>query len=104
MKLALAVLFPLLAGAATWPDTLGAYHRTAAAPAQLVDQALWDELGLKSSEAAVYENGKEKFTATLYQLVDTTASLAAFDWRRGKDAKPSNRANLAVETADGMVL
>ncbi|HLK49629.1 MAG TPA: DUF6599 family protein [Bryobacteraceae bacterium] len=104
MKLALVVLFPVLAGAATWPDMLGDYHRTSDSPAHLTDQPLWDELGLRDSETAVYENGKAKFTATVYRLVDTTASLAAFDWRRPKDAKPSKLANLAAETRDGLVL
>ena len=104
MRLALAVLFPLLAGAATWPEMFGDYHRTAAAPARLTDHPLWDELGLKDSETAVYENGKAKFTATSYRLVDTTASLAAFDWQRPTNAKPSKLADLAVETEDGVVL
>jgi Family of unknown function (DUF6599) len=104
MKLAILLLFPALGGAAVWPDMFGAYHRTADAPAKLTDPAVWDELGLKSSETAVYENGKDKFTATEYRLADTTASLAAFDWRRPKDSKPSNLANLAVETPTGAVL
>ena len=104
MKLVLLLLIPVLGGAATWPDTLGDYHRTSASPARLTDQPLWDELGLKSSETAVYENGKAKFTATMYRLADTTASLAAFDWQRPKDAKPSKLADLAVETSDAVVL
>jgi hypothetical protein len=61
-------------------------------------------LGLKDSETAAYENGPDKFTATSYRLADTTASLAAFDWRRQKDAKPSPLANLAVETKDGILV
>src|SRR5579872_1960837 len=104
MKLAALLLFPALAGAAVWPDMFGAYHRTSSAPAKIADQALWDELGLKTSETAVYENGSEKFTATGYRLADTTASLAAFDWRRPKDSKPSALAALAVETPTGVVL
>ena len=104
MKLAALLLFPVLAGAAVWPDMLGAYHRASDAPTKLTDQALWDELGLKDSETAVYENGADKFTATDYRLADTTASLAAFDWRRPKDAKPSQLASLAVETEDGVLV
>jgi hypothetical protein len=104
MKLATLLLFPALAGAAVWPDMFGPYRRTMDSPAKLTDQPLWDELGLKDSEIAVYENGKDKFTATEYRLADTTASLAAFDWRRPKDSKPSNLANLAVETPTAVVL
>lgn len=103
MKFALA-LVPLLAHAATWPDMVGPYQRTSDSPATLSDQALWDEFGLKDSEAAVYENGKAKFTATLYRLTDTTAALAAFDWQRPISAKPSSIAALAAETPAGLVL
>jgi len=98
MKFAALLLFPVLAGAAVWPDTLGPYHRTSDAPAKLTDQPLWDEFGLKTSEAALYENGKQKFTATLYQLSDSTAALAAFDWLRPNDSKPSALAKVAAET------
>src|SRR5579883_1077483 len=81
MRLALILLLPAVAAAAVWPDMLGPYHRASDAPAKLADQPLWDEFGLKNSEAAVYENGKQKFTATLYQLSDSTAGLAAFERR-----------------------
>ncbi len=98
MRLALILLLPAVAAAAVWPDMLGPYHRASDAPAKLADQPLWDEFGLKNSEAAVYENGKQKFTATLYQLSDSTAGLAAFDWLRPKDAQPSPLAKVAAET------
>jgi hypothetical protein len=104
MKLALLFFIPLFAGAATWPEMFGEYRRTSAAPAKLTDQPLWDELGLKDAETAVYESGKAKFAATSYRLADTTASLAAFDWQRPKNAKPSKLADQAVETADGVLL
>jgi hypothetical protein len=61
-------------------------------------------LGLKESESAIYENGKSKFTASVYRLADSTAALAAFDWRRPMDAKPSKLADLAAETEKGEVL
>ena len=104
MRLATLLLFPVLAGAATWPEAIGPYHRTSDSPAVLTDQALWDEFGIKDSEAAVYENGKAKLTAIVYRLADTTAALAAFDWRRPKNAQPSNLATLAVETPTSALL
>ena len=82
----------------------GAYQRTAVSIPKLSDQPLWDEYGLKESESAVYGTGPNQFTATAYRLQDTTASLAAFDWQRPADAKPSNLANLAVTTARGATL
>jgi len=105
MKLsALLLLLPALAGAAIWPDTLGPFRRISTAKPALTDQALWDELGLRDSESAVYRNGKAKATAAAFRLADTTAALAAFDWRRPADAKPSRLANLAAETPQGILL
>lgn len=105
MKPVLFLLLPVLANAAVWPETLGAYHRTAVTttPA-LTDRALWSEYGLKNSEAATYENGKDKFTATVYRLEDTTGALAAFDWQRPAAATPSDLANLAAETPQSVLL
>ena len=105
MKLrVLLLLLPALAEAAIWPDALGPYQRTATAKPALTDQALWDELGLKEAESAVEQNGTAKVTATAYRLQDTTAALSAFDWRRPADAKPSRLANLAAETAKGVLV
>ena len=105
MKLSVLSLFlPLLAHAAIWPDAFGPYQRLSRGQAALSDQPLWDELGLKESESAVYQNGKATMTATAYRLQDTTAALSAFDWRRPPDAKPSSLANLAVQTAKGVLL
>ncbi len=104
MKFVLAILCPVLAGAALLPDTIGAYRRTATAGAVLADRAVWDEYGLKASESATYENGKERFTATAYRLQDSTAALGAFDWQRPSDAKPSAAATLAAETPKSLIL
>ncbi len=104
MRLAVLLLFPVLAGAAVWPDMFGAYQRTSDAAAKLNDPALWDELGLKDSETAVYQNGKARFTGTVYRLADTTAALAAFDWQRPKNAAPSTVAPLAAETSSALTL
>ena len=104
MKILLALLVPALACAAAWPDTVGAYQRTSVSKPALSDQPLWDEFGLKDSESAIYENGKAKFTASVYRLQDTTAALAAFDWQRPADAKPSTLAGLAAETPKGILV
>src|SRR5262249_48811876 len=98
------VLVPLLSFGATWPDNIGTWQRTATSEPALADKPIWDEYGLKSAETATYESQGRKFTATAWQLQDTTASLAAFDWQRPAQAKPSNVASLAAETADGLLL
>jgi len=108
MKFILAALslslLPLAASAGILPDQIGAYHRTASSKPALGDQAVWNDYGLKNSETANYENGATKFTATAWQLQDTTASLAAFDWQRPADAKPAKLATLAAETGTSLIV
>ncbi len=105
MKLFLcAVLLPGLCLAAILPDDIGPYHRVATSQPALTNKAIWDESGLKNSEMATYEGAKSKFTATAYQLQDTTGALAAFDWQRPANSTPSSLAMLAAETRDTLVL
>ena len=106
MKLKLllaALLVPGLSMAAIWPETLGPWHRAASLQAVLADRPIWDEYGLKESEAARYENGDARFTATAWRLQDPTAALAAFDWQRPASSTPSKLAPVAVETADTLL-
>ncbi len=102
-KLAL-LLWPALAWAGLWPDTLGSFHRVSAGPAKEVDQAIWQECGLQQSETARYQSGAEKFTATAWRLQDPTGALAAFEWQRPADAQPLPLAKLAVQTPTGVLL
>ncbi len=107
VKMKFPLLTLLCAGlclASTLPDTIGAYHRTASAQAPSTDAAMWNELGLKDSETATYENGSAKFKATAWHLQDATAAMAAFDWLRPAKATASPVAKLAAETADSLLL
>jgi hypothetical protein len=99
-----ALLAPGVCLGAIWPESLGAWHRAASLQAALGDRPVWDEYGLKESEAARYENGDAKFTATAYRLQDTTGALAAFDWQRPTQSTASNLAPLAAETADSLLV
>jgi hypothetical protein len=99
-----ALLVPGVCLGAIWPETLGPWHRAASLQATLADRPVWDEYGLKESEAARYENGDAQFTATAYRLQDTTAALAAFDWQRPALATASKLAPLAAETADSLLV
>jgi uncharacterized protein DUF6599 len=104
MRNLLLLLLPSLAFAGVWPDTFGAFHRTGAQPLQVSERPLWDEYGLQLAEQARYESATGKFTATAYQLQDSTGALGAFDWQRPANAKPSALGKLAVETADSVML
>jgi hypothetical protein len=99
-----ALLLPALAGAAILPDTIGAYRRGKISKPAFSDQAIWTEYGLKSAETATYQNGASKFAATVWQLPDTTGSMAAFQWQRPANATPSTAAKQAVETPDSLLL
>ncbi len=100
-----ALLFPLCAAAAIWPETLGPFHRTADQPVNpTADQAIWDEYGLREAETAQYQNDSQKFTATAWRLQDPTGALGAFEWLRPADSKPSALAKLAAETPTSCIL
>ena len=103
-KYPLVFLLPVLSFAGIWPDDFGAYHRTAVQPVEVADRPLWEEYGLRQTEQAQFESGAKKFTATAYQLQDSTGALAAFDWQRPAAAKPSSVGKLAVETPDSTML
>jgi hypothetical protein len=104
MKLFALLLAPLLAGAAILPDSIGSYHRTAVSQPTLDGRDLWDEYGLHEYESAIYANGPAKFTATAYQLQDSTGAMAAFNWQRPAAAKASGVTTFAAETATGLML
>ena len=104
MKLFALLFVPLLAGAAILPDSIGAYHRTAVSQPTLNGRDLWDEYGLHEYESATYENGAAKFTATAYQLQDSTGAMAAFNWQRPAAAKASPGGAFAAETKTGLML
>ena len=99
-----AILLPSLAAAAILPDTIGAYQRGATSKPAISDQPVWTEYGLKASETAPYQSGAAKFSATVWQLQDTTGSMAAFQWQRPAAAQPSTAAKQAVETPDSLLL
>ena len=99
-----ALLAPALCLGAIWPENIGAWKRTATMQATLSDRPIWDEYGLKESEAARYENGDASFIATGYRLQDTTGAMAAFDWQRPAKSNVSPLAPLAAATADGLLV
>ncbi len=98
------LMLPACACAGIWPDNFGAFHRTAVQPVEVSDRPLWDEYGFQQAEQAQYESGARKFTASAYRLQDSTGALAAFEWQRPADAKPSAVAKLAVETPGSLMV
>ena len=99
-----ALLVPGLCLGAIWPENIGAWKRAATMQATLFDRPIWDEYGLKESEAARYENGDENFTVTGYRLQDTTGAMAAFDWQRPAKSTASRLAPLAADTGEGLLV
>src|SRR5437763_7404111 len=99
-----ALLLPSFGWATIWPDAIGAWHRAATTPVNIQDRPLWDEYGLKESEAARYENGNESFTVTGYRLQDTTGAMAAFEWQRPAKSTVSKLAPLAADTGEGLLV
>src|SRR5258705_8733658 len=97
MRFLLAMLVPAVVLAGIWPEDLGPLKRTSTARVTVTDASLWDEYGLQQAERAEYVLGKEKLTATAYRFQDSTGALAAFQWQRPADAKPSPLGKLAVE-------
>src|ERR1039457_3514827 len=91
-----AVLAPALCLGAIWPENIGAWKRAATTQATLFDRPVWDEYGLKESEAARYENGGGNFTVTGYRLQDTTGAMAAFDWQRDRKSTRLNSSRLVI--------
>ena len=105
MKFLLAALLaPALCLGAIWPENIGVWKRAATTQATLFDRPIWDEYGLKESEAARYENAGENFTVTGYRLQDTTGAMAAFQWQRPAKATASKLAPLAAGTAEGLLV
>jgi hypothetical protein len=102
---AIFLMLPLVAAAAILPDQIGPYHRTATTQPALEDRALWGEYGIKAWEAGTYENDKDRLTAAVWQLADSTGALGAFDWQRASaQGTASKAAPLAAETKDGLLV
>ncbi|HUJ23074.1 MAG TPA: DUF6599 family protein [Bryobacteraceae bacterium] len=104
MKPLLVLFFPLLSYAGIWPETFGAFHRTAAQPVEVSDRPLWDEYGLQQAEQAQYASGAKTFQATAYRLADSTGALGAYEWQRPANAKPSALGKLAAEINGSVIL
>lgn len=104
MKFFLPLLVPVLASAGILPETVGAFHQTDTGVVKLADPAIWNEYGLKESEVARYDDGSTKITVTGYRFADSTGAMAAFQWQRPADAKPSTAGDQAVQTAHGLIL
>jgi hypothetical protein len=103
VKFLAALFVPAALCAAILPDTIGPYQRTGTSQPVISDRQVWDEYGLRDYETGAYANGGAKMSVTVYQLQDSTGALAAFDWQRPANAKPSNAARYAAETADGLL-
>lgn len=96
-------LLPIAGSGAILPENIGAFHRAGSSKPALSDRPVWDDYGVKDWETATYENGAAHMTVSSWKLQDTTASLAAFDWQRPADAKPSGLGPLAAENGASLL-
>jgi hypothetical protein len=104
MKLVAFLLAPALASAAIWPETFGSYKRVTADPGAISEDSLWRELGFQEAEEAGYAAPAGKFRAGAFRFQDSTGAMAAFQWQRPADARPSKLGKLAAETPSGLIL
>src|SRR5215813_3467446 len=104
MRLFALLAFSLCATAALLPPSIGPYQQTGTSQLTLNDRPVWAEYGLKESETAAYEQGKNRLTVTIWRMQDPTGALSAFDWQRPADAKPSSAAKLAAENKQQLIL
>ncbi len=98
-----SLLLPCLAAGALLPGTIGGFHRASTSKPALSDRQLWDEYGLKASEAATYDSGSAKLGVTAWQFQDSTGAMAAFEWQRPANSTRPTRA-LSAETPDSLLL
>jgi hypothetical protein len=84
----LLIFLPALLSAAILPDTIGDWQKGPASQAAVPDRKVWQEYGLRASEAAEYSAGAKKYSISAYRFADATGALAAFDQERPEDAKP----------------
>jgi hypothetical protein len=102
--LAIVVLLSGAAQAAIFPDHLGTFQKSSPKTIGIPDKELYDEYGLEATESAEYASpDKKRFSATAWRLHDSTGALALFDSRRPPGAVPSDFAQLAVRTSDGII-
>ncbi|MGC9972814.1 MAG: DUF6599 family protein [Bryobacteraceae bacterium] len=94
----------LPAWAGIWPDQLGGCAKRGSKPTALGDRALWDEYGLLQAEQAEYAGCANRFQVEAYRFKDATGAMAAFEWQRPVDGRPSKLARLSVETGNGALL
>jgi hypothetical protein len=99
-----AALAATAAGTGIFPDTIGAYQKSAAKTIAIPDQPLYEEYGMEATEQADYTApDKKRFTATAWRLHDSTGALALFESRRPSGAAAANFAPLSVRTSDGVI-
>jgi hypothetical protein len=102
---ALGILLPALTIAAVWPETLGTFHRVSDQSVGFQsNQPIWDEYGFREGEEAHYEGTGAQFTARSWRFQDSTGAMAAYEYMRPPDAKPSSLARLAAEDSNGATL
>jgi len=100
MKLfSLLLLVPAAAFPAMFPETIGHWKLSGTAAAQIPDQKVWQEYGLKDSQKATYADAGKTWTISGYRFDEATGAMAAFDAARPEDARPVKLDDIGVPNA-----
>jgi len=97
------LLFAVLAQGAILPDQIGDYSKGPTKALSSPDPDLYQEFGVIAGEQAQYTSGEKGFTATAWQLRDSTGALALFDARLPDNATPAKLSALSAKTPDGAI-
>lgn len=87
-----------VAQGAVWPPALDDYRRVSAAawtPPE-AEKAVWAEYGLEEAEKAVFESKGRRLEAVAYRLKDSTAAIAAFQWRQPEGGQAIRKLDFGV--------
>jgi hypothetical protein len=93
------LLLPAVAFPAMFPETIGHWKLSGTAAAQIPDQKVWQEYGLKDSQTATYSDAGKSWSLAGYRFDDATGAMAAFDAVRPEDARPVKLDDIGVPNA-----
>lgn len=93
----------LNASAAIFPDQAGEFKKGTPKTIAIPDQALYEEFGLDTTEAAEYTAPGKRFLATAWRLREPTGALALFESRRPPGAAAAQITKLSCTTSDGII-
>jgi len=90
--------------AAVWTEEFFGFQRTELRKLTLPATAIWEEYGFEEGEEAVYTKDGVSFTASAWRFNDSTSALGVYQWQRPSGYRPSELAELAVESESSLYI